>query len=66
MTFQTFVIVFCIICLGVTMFVFERPRSRLGHKLRKVRRWLTRGYATKAFQVEWRKLPEMREPRFLV
>jgi hypothetical protein len=50
MIHKTVVIVFCVMCLGVTMIVVERLRP--GHKSRKV--------------FEWRKLPEMRGPRFLV
>ena len=50
MTYQTVVSVFCVMCLGVTMIVIERLRP--GYKRPEV--------------VEWRKLPEMRGPRFLV
>jgi hypothetical protein len=50
MTDQTVVIVFCVMCLGVTMIVVERVRPE--RKSSKV--------------IEWRKLPEMRGPRFLV
>jgi hypothetical protein len=50
MTDQTVVIVFCVMCLGVTMIVVER--LRLGHKSPKV--------------IDWRRSPEMRGPRFLV
>jgi|HubBroStandDraft_6_1064221.scaffolds.fasta_scaffold215081_2 hypothetical protein len=50
MTYQAVVIVFCVMCLGVTMIVVERLRR--GHKFPKI--------------VEWRKLPGMRGPRFLI
>jgi hypothetical protein len=50
MTLQTVVIVFCVMCLGVKMIVVERLRP--DHKFPNV--------------IEWRKLPEMRGPRFLV
>ena len=50
MTLQAVVIVFCVMCLGVTMIVVERLRP--DHKFPKV--------------IDWRKLPEMRGPRFLV
>jgi hypothetical protein len=50
MTLQTVVIVFCVVCLGGTMIVVERLRP--GHKFPKV--------------IEWRRLPEMRAPRFLI
>ena len=50
MIYQTVVIVLCVMCLGVTRIVVERRRP--GHKFPKV--------------IEWRKLPEMRGPRFLV
>lgn len=50
MTYQTVVIVFCVMCLCVTMIVIERLCP--GYKRPKV--------------VEWRKLPEMRGPGFLV
>jgi hypothetical protein len=49
MTRQTVVIVFCVICLGVTMIVVERLRP--GHKFPKVRGWLARAIAINAFRV---------------
>ena len=49
MTHQTVVIVFCGMCLGVTMIVIERLRP--GHKFPKVRGWLARAIAINAFQV---------------
>jgi hypothetical protein len=50
MTYRTVVIVFGVMCLVVAMILVERLRP--GHKYLKV--------------IEWRKLPEMRGPRFLV
>lgn len=50
MTYQTVMIVFCVICLSVMMIVVGR--LRLGRESPKV--------------AEWRKLPEMRGPTFLV
>ena len=50
MTYQTVVIVFCVMCLGVTMILVGRLRPRReSHKV-----------------VKWRRLPEMRGPRFLI
>jgi hypothetical protein len=49
MTGRTVLIVFCVMCLGVTMIVVERLRP--GHKFAKVRGWLARAIAVNAFQV---------------
>jgi hypothetical protein len=50
MTLQTVVIVFCVMRLGVAIILVERLRP--GHKFATV--------------LEWRRLPQMRGPRFLV
>jgi hypothetical protein len=78
MTYLTIVIVFWVICLGVTMIVVERLRqgqrewnTRCGlgekseHRLTEVLIGID-VWRRATLDVEWRRLPVMRAPRFLI